>query len=219
MTDIYKCHDIPNGVQAGPMKATERLLEYIRQRGQVRPKEVAEAGFDRNLLYYLLACGKVERVGRGLYRSPGAITTEHEALVEVAHLVPHGVIALLSALAFHGIGTQVPGAVWVALNRDDVRSRPRVQAPRVEFVWFSGLAFTEGQELHEIEGVSVPVYSPAKTVADLFKYRKKVGLDVALEALREGLADRRFTPAELERAANACRIWSVMKPYLQGMTA
>jgi predicted transcriptional regulator of viral defense system len=200
------------------MKTIELLLEFISQRGQVRPKEVAEAGFDRNLLYYLLARGKIERVGRGLYRYPGAITTEHEALVEVAHLVPHGVIALLSALSFHGIGTQMPGAVWVALNRDEARSRPRVQDRRVEFVWFSGPAFTEGQEVHEADGVRVRVYSPAKTMADLFKYRNKVGLDVALEALREGLADRRFTPAELERAANVCRVWPVMKPYLQGMT-
>lgn len=200
------------------MKTTELLLEFISQRGQVRPKEVADAGFDRNLLYYLLARGAIERVRRGLYRVPGAITTEHEALVEVAHLVPHGVIALLSALSFHGIGTQMPWAVWVALNRDEARSRPRVQAPPVEFVWFSGPAFTEGQEVHELDGVPVRVYSPAKTVADLFKYRNKLGLDVALEALREGLGDRRFTPAELKQAASVCRVWPIMKPYLQGMT-
>lgn len=201
------------------MTDTERLLRFVRQRGQVRPKEVVAAGFDRNLLYHLLERGEVERVARGLYRAPGAITSEHEALAEVAHLVPHGVITLLSALSFHGIGTQMPGAVWVALNRTDTRSRPRVQDGRVEFVWFSGPAFTEGQEIHEVDGIPVRVYSPAKTTADLFKYRGKLGLDVALEALREGLAERRFTPAEVERFGRVCRVWTVMKPYLQGMIA
>lgn len=201
------------------MTDTERLLRFVRQHGQVRSKEVVAAGFNRNLLYHLLERGEVERVARGLYRAPGAITSEHEALAEVAHLVPHGVITLLSALSFHGMGTQMPGAVWVALNRTDTRSRPRVRDRRVEFVWFSGPAFTEGQEIHEVDGIPVRVYSPAKTTADLFKYRGKLGLDVALEALREGLAERRFTPAEVERFGRVCRVWTVMKPYLQGMIA
>jgi hypothetical protein len=113
----------------------------------------------------------------------------------------------------------VPGAVWVALNRTDTRSRPRVQDRRVEFVWFSGPALTEGQEIHEVDGIPVRVYSSVKTTADLFKYRGKLGLDVALEALREGLAERRFTPAEVERFGRVCRVWTVMKPYLQGMIA
>lgn len=200
------------------MTETERLLKFLIDRGQVRWKEVADAGFDANLLYHLLRRGDIERVGHGLYRVPGAGTSEHEALVEVAHLVPGGVISLLSALAFHGIGTQVPGAVWVALNHTETRTRPQVRHVPVEFVWFSGPAFTEGQEVHEIDGISVRVYSPAKTVADLFKYRFKLGLDVALEALREGLTERRFTPAEVEHFARVCRVGTVMKPYLQGMT-
>lgn len=201
------------------MAETERLLKFLRQRGQMRWKEVADAGFDPNLLYHLLKRGEVERVGRGLYRVPGAMTSEHETLAEVAHLVPHGVISLLSAVLFHGIGTQRPGAVWVALNRTETRSRPRVQHVPVEFVWFSGPAFTEGQEVHDVDGISVRIYSPAKTTADLFKYRGKLGLDVAIEALREGLATHRFTPAEVEHFARVCRVWNVMKPYLQGMTA
>jgi len=113
----------------------------------------------------------------------------------------------------------MPGVVWVALDHTETRSRPRVRHVPVEFVWFSGPAFTEGQEVHEVDGVSVRVYSPAKTTADLFKYRTKLGLDVALEALREGLAERRFTPAEVEHFGRVCRVWTVMKPYLQGMTA
>jgi predicted transcriptional regulator of viral defense system len=197
---------------------SKQLLEFIRTNGQVRPKEVAAAGFQRGLLYYLLERGDIERVTRGLYRVPGAITSEHETLAEAAHLIPHGVIALLSALTFHGIGTQMPGAVWMALDRATTRSLPRVLKPHVEFVWFSGPAFTEGQEMHEVDGVPIRVYSPAKTTADLFKYRAKLGLDVALEALREGLAQRHFAPAEAQHFARICRVDTVMKPYLQGMT-
>ncbi|MEX0890809.1 MAG: type IV toxin-antitoxin system AbiEi family antitoxin domain-containing protein [Gemmatimonadota bacterium] len=201
------------------MTETLKLLRFLRQHRQVRWKEVADAGFDANLLYHLLERGDIERIGHGLYRVPDAVVSEHETLVEVAHLVPHGVIALLSSLAFHGIGTQMPHTVWIALNHRETRSRPRIRHTSVEFVWFSGRAFTEGQEVHEIEGTTVRVYSAAKTTADLFKYRTKLGMDVALEALREGLADRRFTPAEVEHFARICRVWAVMKPYLQGMTA
>jgi len=200
------------------MTQTEELLEFIRERGQVRPKEVVTEGFHRSLLDYLLKRGDIVRAARGLYRSPGSITSEHESLVEVAHLVPHGVVALLSALAFHGMGTQMPRAVWMALDRGKTRVQPRLQGPVVEFVWFSGAAFHEGQEVHDVDGIPVRIYSPAKTVADLFKYRGKLGVDVALEALREGLAQKRFTPGEVETFARTCRVWSVMRPYLQGMT-
>jgi len=201
------------------MTETEELLEFIRTHGQVRPREVAAAGFQRSLLHHLLERGDIERVARGLYRLPGAMTSEHESVVEVVHLVPHGVIALVSALSFHGIGTQIPGVVWMALDRARTRSRPRMQGRPVEFVWFSGPAFTEGQEVHDVDGINIRVYSPAKTTADLFKYRRKIGLDVAIEALREGLGERRFTPAEVERFARICRVWNVMKPFIQGMTA
>ena len=185
----------------------------------MRWKEAADAGFNANLLYHLVERGDIERIGHGVYRVPEAVTSEHETLVEVAHLVPHGVIALVSALSFHGIGTQMPPRVWMALNHRKTRSRPRVRHTPVEFVWFSGDAFTEGQEVYEIDGTSVRVYSAAKTTADLFKYRAKLGLDVALEALREGLADQRFTLADVEHFARICRVWTVMKPYLQGMIA
>ncbi|MHB1167986.1 MAG: type IV toxin-antitoxin system AbiEi family antitoxin domain-containing protein [Longimicrobiales bacterium] len=200
------------------MTETERLLKFLADHGQMRWKDVAGAGFNANLLYHLLKRGEIERVGHGLYRVPGSVTSEHEALTEVAHLVPDGVICLLSALAFHGIGTQMPRAVWVALNHREHRTRPDVRNVPTEFVWFSGLAFTEGQEVHELDGIAVRVYSPAKTTADLFKYRFKLGLDVALEALREGLAEGRFTPAEAGHFARICRVEAVMKPYIQGMT-
>ena len=200
------------------MTDTERLLRFIQERGQVRRKDVSDAGLNPDLLYRLLERGEIERVGRGLYRTPRAIVSQHESLAEVAQLVPLAVISLLSALSFHGLGSQMPGAVWIALDRSRTRSRPRVRHLPIEVVWFSGPAFTEGQEVHDVDGISVRVYSPAKTVADLFKYRGKVGLDVAVEALREGLADRRFTPAEVEAFARVCRVSAVMKPFLQAMT-
>lgn len=201
------------------MTDTERLQRFIQERGQVRWKDVVDEGLNPDLLYRLLQRGEIERVGRGLYRDPSAITSQHEGLAGVAQLVPQGVISLLSALSFHGIGTQMPGSVWIALDRSETRSRPRVRHLPVEFVWFSGPAFTEGQEVHDVDGISVRVYSAAKTTADLFKYRGKIGLDVAIEALREGLAERRFTPAEVEHYAHVCRVSAVMKPYLQAMTS
>jgi predicted transcriptional regulator of viral defense system len=200
------------------MSDTERLQKFIQQQGPVRWKDVLDAGLNPNLLYRLLKRGEVERIARGLYRVPGNFPSQHGDLVEAAHLVPQGVVSLLSALTLHGIGTQMPRSVWIALDRSKNRKPPRVRGMPVEFVWFSGAAFTDGQEEHHIDGAKIRVYSPAKTVADLFKYRGKIGIDVAVEALREGLRERRFTPAEVERFAQVCRVSAVMKPYLQALT-
>jgi predicted transcriptional regulator of viral defense system len=117
----------------------------------------------------------------------------------------------------HRLGTQIPSAVWIAVDRAKTHSRPRIHHLNVEYVWFSGPAFTEGRERHQIHGVNVQVYSAAKTVADLFKYRHKIGEDVAIEALREGLRERRFSPAQLEYFARVCRVWSVIQPYMKGV--
>ncbi len=200
------------------MSDTERLRKFIQQQGQVRWKDVLDSGLNPNLLYRLLKRGEVKRIAHGLYRVPGNFPSQQEDLVEAAHLVPQGVVSLLSALTLHGIGTQMPRSVWIALDRSKTRKPPRVQGMPVEFVWFSGAAFTDGQEELYIDGAKIRVYSPAKTVADLFKYRGKIGIDVAVEALREGLRERRFTPAEVERFAQVCRVSAVMKPYLQAMT-
>jgi predicted transcriptional regulator of viral defense system len=157
----------------------------------------------------------VERVGRGLYVPAGADLSEHHTFAEAGARVPHGVICLLSALRFHGIGTQMPHAVWMALH--EKAWQPRVDHPQLRIFRFSGAAWTYGVERHTVEGVAVRVYSPAKTVADCFKYRNKIGVDVAVEALRETLCDRRATPEELMHAAAACRMSRVMTPYLQAL--
>lgn len=197
------------------MDYREQTLDLMRGQGALRPRDLESHGIPRHYLRRMHADGAVERVGRGLYVPAGADPSEHHTLAEASARVPHGVICLLSALRFHGIGTQMPHAVWMALH--EKAWQPRVDHPRLRIVRFSGTAWTYGVERHTVEGVSVSVYSPAKTVADCFKYRNKIGVDVAVEALRETLRDRRATPDELMRAAAACRMTRVMTPYLQAL--
>jgi predicted transcriptional regulator of viral defense system len=143
--------------------------------------------------------------------------SEHHGLALAAAMVPKAVMCLLSALSFHRVGTQLPHEVWIALDRRT--RRPRLQYPRLRVVRFGGEALTEGVESHRIEGESVRVYSVAKTIADAFKYRNKIGLDVALEALRDGWRARRFTMDEIYRYARVCRVSRVMQPYLEALVA
>ena len=143
--------------------------------------------------------------------------TEHHGLAIAAAAVPHGVVCLLSALQYHGIGTQLPSEVWMAIDRR--ARRPALRYPPLRIVRYTGAALTEGVESRRVEGREVRVYNVAKTVADCFKYRNKIGLDVALEALREGWRARRFTMDELDRYAAICRVQRVMRPYLEALTA
>lgn len=192
-----------------------RTLGLVRGRGALRPRDLDAHGIPRYYLHLLHADGAVERVGRGLYVPAGADLSEHHTLAEASARVPHGVVCLLSALRFHGIGTQLPFQVWMAL--EEKAWQPRVDHPPLRIVRFSGLAWTYGVERHVVEGVPVRVYSPAKTVADCFKYRNKIGVDVAVEALRETLRYRRATTGELMRAAVACRMARIIMPYLQAL--
>lgn len=159
--------------------------------------------------------GQLERVARGVYVPTNATITEHHTLVEAAARVPHAVVCLLSALRFHELGTQAPHEVWLAVDRK--AWKPVVDWPPVRLVRFSGEALTFGVDTHELEGVSVKVTSREKTVADCFKYRNKIGLDVAIEALREYLRSRKRSIDELVRAARVCRVARIMQPYLEAM--
>ena len=192
-----------------------RVLELARERGTLTTRKVVDAGIHTEALTRLVREGELERVTRGSYRLPTAPVTEHHGLALAAAAVPRGIVCLLSALTFHEIGTQMPSEVWLALDRR--ARRPAVSYPPLRIVRFTGAALTEGVETHRIEGIEVRITSAAKTVADLFKYRNKIGLDVALEALREGWRDRRFTIEELDRAARACRVEAVMRPYVEGV--
>ncbi len=192
---------------------SDRLLELARRQGLIRAGEIARAGIHSQAVTRLVRGGRLDRVSRGLYQVTGRAVTEHHGLVLAARAAPRGVVCLLSALSFHGIGTEVPFEVWLAIDR---RARaPLLGQLPLRVVRFSGGALTEGVETHRIEGQPVRVYSVAKTLADVFKYRHKVGLAVALEALREAWRDRRFTMAALTRHARTCRVERVMRPYLE----
>jgi predicted transcriptional regulator of viral defense system len=194
-----------------------RTLKLARRSRGVSPRELADAGIHRQVLTRLVAEGQIERIARGVYRLPEQPITEHHGLAVAAAAVPHGVICLLSALQYHGIGTQLPSEVWMALDRR--AWRPTLGYPPLRIVRFTGAALTQGIESHAIEGRTVKVYGVAKTLADCFKYRNKIGLDVALEALRDAWRRKRFTMDELDRYATICRVQRVMQPYLEVLTA
>lgn len=192
-----------------------RILAIVRERGVLRARDLKPLGIARTHLARLVERGLIERAGWGLYVAPSAQATEHHSLVEAATLVPKGVVCLLSALQFHGLTTQAPYEVWLAIER--AAWRPRSDYPRLRLFHFSRAAFSAGIETHMIEGVSVRIYSPAKTVADCFRHRNQVGLDVAIEAIRDSLRQRKCTIDEIWRYATLRRVAGVMKPYLEAM--
>lgn len=198
-----------------PETARQRILRLVRPKGFVTARAVSRAGIHTQELTRLVADGTLERIGPGRYCLADADVTEHHGLAMAAAASRDGVICLLSALAFHQIGTQLPAEVWIAIERG--QRPPKVAGLRLRVVRFSGPSFREGIEVHEIERQRVRVYGVAKTIADLFKARNRVGIDVAVEALREAWRERRFTMRELDRAARACRVERVMRPYVEGV--
>lgn len=182
----------------------------------VRPRDVAAQGISQMYLQRLYERGDLQRAGRGIYVLADAEPSQDFALAEICKRVPHGVICLLSALRFHGLGTQSPHQVWLAIHPK--KHRPQIEYPPLRVVRFSGLALSEGVEEHRTRDGLVRVYNPAKTVADCFRYRNKIGLDVALEALREYRRERRGTLDELWHYASVDHIATVMRPYLEAVS-
>jgi predicted transcriptional regulator of viral defense system len=217
--DDRKLHLSSDLLMAQYSTAAERILELARQVGIIRVRDLAFYGLHPENLRRLCAQGLLVRTRRGLYTPADAAVTENRSLAEVAKREPSGVVCLLSALQFHGLTTQLPFEVWLAVDRALDRRTRRNKTDRLplRLVRFSGPAFTFGIEAHRIEGVGVKVYSPAKTVADCFKFRYKIGLDVALEALRDCWKQRRATMDELYEAARVCRVAKVMRPYLESV--
>ena len=191
----------------------QRILKLARHSGMVAASEVRSLGIHSEYLRRLCAEQKLVKIGHGLYALPDAEVTTHHSLAQAAKAVPKAVICLLSALRFHEIGTQAPHEVWIAIDRR--AGQPRSKYPKMRIVRFSGKALTEGYDLHTIEGVAVRIYNPAKTVADCFKYRNKIGLEVALEALRDALRDRKCTIDQLWKYAKICRVEKMMLPYME----
>jgi predicted transcriptional regulator of viral defense system len=198
-----------------PQSRTAHVLQLFRQSGVVRPRDLDTQGIRREHLYRLYKEGLLQRVGRGLYTLPDAEFTENHSLAEACKRVPHGVVCLLSALRFHNLTTQSPFEVWLAIGRK--ARRPKEGIPPLHIVRFSGEALHAGVEEHSIEGVKVRIYGPAKTVADCFKYRNKIGLDIALEALRDCWRERRCSMDELWQYAKICRVDKIMRPYLESL--
>ena len=195
--------------------STEKLLNFVRAKGLVRPIDLDPLGIPRVALTRAVRRGHLERIGRGLYGLPARRVSAHTTLAEVASRVPKGIVCLLSALRFHDLTTQAPFEVWLAIANK--AAAPKLDYPPLRIVRFSGAALHEGVEEHNIDGVTVRVTNIAKTVADCFKFRNKIGLDVALEALRDAWASKRMTSTEIWQYAKIDRVTNVMQPYLESL--
>ena len=196
-----------------PSIPAKTAIGLVRRLGVIRLRDAAEQGVHPEVLRRLAADSRLVKVGRGMYSLPATDASEHMDLALAAARVPRGVICLLSALAYHQIGTQLPHEVWMMIDR---RARkPRVDRPPMRFVLGSGPAVSEGVERVTIDGQTVSIFNPAKTVVDCFRYRRHVGLEVALEALRESLRAKRCTAAEIDNYARLCGVSTVLRPYLE----
>lgn len=193
------------------------IIKMAHETGVVRAREIRKAGLHPEYLRKLCKSGLLIRTGRGLYVLADGDFTEHHSLAEACKRVPNGIICLLSALSYHEIGTQNPHQIWMAIDRS--MRKPKVDYPPIRIFRFSGPSLKEGIEEKKVEGVSVRVYNPAKTVADCFKYRNKVGIDVAIEALKECWRSRRSTIDELVHYAKICRVRNIMQPYIEAIVA
>jgi predicted transcriptional regulator of viral defense system len=196
-------------------KPYQKIMQYVGRHGMVRPRDIEAIGLPREYLVRLHQQGKLNRSGRGIYTLPDAAVTERHSYAEVAKRVPEAVICLLSALTFHQITTQSPASVWIALGKG--ARTPALTSPSLRIVRLSGPSLTEGIEDHRVEGVPIRVYSAAKTVADCFKFRNKIGIDVAIEALKDSLRQRKANINEIYRYAKICRVSNVIRPYMEAL--
>ncbi len=199
-----------------PMDKKHKLLKFIEKHQVVRPKDIEAIGISGVYLNKLLREGILERPSRGVYTLKAAKADQNRTLLEACKRIPRGAICLLSALQFHELTTQIPFEVWLAIDAKD--HRPQGDLPPVRIFRFSKATFEYGIERHKIGKLAVNVYSPAKTVADCFKYRNKIGVDVALEALRAVWTKKRATIDELHKAAKVCRVANIMRPYLESLS-
>jgi len=200
-----------------PRSQKKMALKLLERHGIMRLSDFMAHGIDPPTLARLVEQGVLTRPSRGLYELADAEVELNHSLAEIAKRVPRGVICLISALHFHQITLQMPSSVWVAIGAHD--RKPRIDSPSIRFVRFGEGALTKGIKTHIIDSVPVRLFDPAKTVVDCFRYRRTVGLDVALEALRMALRSRKATPDAIARYARTLRIWSVLRPYLESTVA
>lgn len=201
-----------------PIMATAsatKLRPLLLRQSVIRSRDLTRLGLPRTALAAPLADGTLARLSRGVYAVSGHAISEHHSLAQAAVRVPHGVVCLLTALVFHGLTTVSPHEVWLAIHR---KARlPKPGAPPLRIVRFGQLALLAGSSLESIDGIPVRITTAAKTVADCFKYRNKIGTHLAIEALREGWAKRKFTLDDLWVMADVCRVRNVMRPYVESL--
>jgi predicted transcriptional regulator of viral defense system len=192
------------------------LADFLRERGIARLVEIRRAGITAATVSRLEREGVVTKLARGLYQLAGGSLQGHHTLAEAAKRVPKGVICLVSALAFHGITDQMARPVWIAIGPKDWK--PQIDYPPLRIVRFTDKFLRDGIEVYEIEGVPVPIYGVAKVIADVFRHRRSVGIDIAVQALKEALRQRKVTPAEISAAAMRSGVWTTVRPYLEALT-
>lgn len=198
-----------------PATHNQRIIHLASQKGLLRASDLDAIDAPRIVLTRLSAAGLLEKVGRGLYRLPDAQASEFESLAAIATKVPQAVFCLLTALQFHELTTQLPHQVWIAMPRGS--HTPRFDYPPIKMVQFTGEAYEAGIEEIERDGVKLRLYSVAKTVADCFKHRNKIGIDVALEALKDARARDQASVDDIWRYAKICRVANVIRPYLESI--
>lgn len=201
---------------APPQNQTNRALALLRRNGLTKLSEFRQAGITAATISRLEAAGMISRLARGLYQLPDAAVDANHTLAEASKLVPKGVICLTSALAFHELTDQIPARVWLAIGPKDWR--PRLKYPPMRFAHFPIDQLRKGVQRHTIEGVSVPIFSVAKTLSDLFRYRRAVGMNIAIAGLREALRQRKAKSGEIARYAIDSGVWKVMEPYMSALT-
>ena len=196
-------------------KPIDKTMQYVRRKGIVRPRDLEALCIPREYLLRLYRQGKLSRTGRGIYTLPDAAVTERHSYAEVSKRVPEAILCLLSALAFHEFTTQSPASVWIALGKG--ARKPAIPSPSLRVVRLTEPSLSEGIEKHPVEGVTVRVYSAAKTVADCFKFRNKIGLDIAIEALKDCLRQKKANVNDIYRYAKVCRVSNVIRPYMEAL--
>jgi predicted transcriptional regulator of viral defense system len=200
-----------------PSTQKERALHLLKAKGMLRLKDFINKNIEPVTLARLVRDGQVVRPARGLYQLPDTPVDAAHVLAEAATLVPKGIVCLVSALQYHGLTLQMPSTIWMAIGR--TAWKPTISYPPIRFVRFSGWAITDGVERYAIQSRKVSITNPARTIVDCFRYRNKIGIDIAMEGLRDGIRQKKCTPDELWQYGKKARIWTIMRPYVETVVA
>lgn len=197
------------------IKHSQKALNLVKEKGIVRSSEFVAEGIPRITISRLVASHELQQIERGLYCLPQKEFSEKESLIVVASRVPQAIFCLLTALQVHELTTQLPRKVWIAMPIDS--HLPKIDYPPIKMVKYTGKAYSEGVEIQQSDGIDYRVYNVAKTIADCFKHRNKIGIDIAIEALKDAYGKNKVTTDELWHYAKICRVANVMRPYLEAI--